>query len=38
MKIVYDAQVDALCITFRETTVTTKHVADGIAVDYDSEG
>jgi uncharacterized protein YuzE len=38
MKIVYDAQVDALSITFRETTVTTKHVAEGIALDYDSEG
>ncbi len=38
MKIVYDAEVDALSITFRETTVTTKHVAEGIAVDYDSEG
>ena len=38
MKIVYDAEVDALSITFRETTVTTKHVAEGIAVDYDGEG
>jgi len=38
MKIVYDAEVDALSITFRETTVTTQHVAEGIAVDYDSEG
>jgi uncharacterized protein YuzE len=38
MKISYDAEVDALSITFRETTVTTKHPADGIAADYDSEG
>ena len=38
MKIVYDAEVDALSITFREATVTTQHVAEGIAVDYDSEG
>jgi len=38
MKIVYEAEVDALSITFRETTVTTKHVAEGIAADYDSEG
>ena len=38
MKIGCDAEVDALSITFRETTVTTKHLADGIAVDYDSEG
>ena len=38
MKISYDAAVDALSITFRETTVTTKHLAEGIAADYDSEG
>ena len=38
MKISYDAEVDALSIIFRETTVTTKHVGEGIAVDYDSEG
>ena len=38
MKIIYDAQVDALSIIFRETTVITRHVAEGIAVDYDREG
>ena len=38
MKISYDAEVDALSITFRETTVTTKHLAEGIAADYDAEG
>ena len=38
MKISYDAEIDALSITFRETTVTTKHLAEGIAADYDSEG
>ena len=38
MKISYDAEVDALTITFRETTVTTKHLAEGIAADYDYEG
>ena len=38
MKISYDAEVDALSITFREATVTTKHLAEGIAADYDSEG
>ena len=38
MKISYDAEVDALSITFRETTVTTKHLAEGIAADYDSKG
>lgn len=38
MKISYDPEVDALSITFRETTVTTQHLAEGIAVDYDAEG
>jgi uncharacterized protein YuzE len=38
MKISYDAEVDALSITFRETTVTTKHLAEGIAADYDQDG
>ena len=38
MKISYDPEVDPLTITFRETTVTTKHLAEGIAADYDSEG
>jgi len=38
MKISYDAEVDALSITFRESTVTTKHLAEGIAADYDKDG
>ena len=38
MKISYDPEVDALSITFRETTVTTKHLGEGIAADYDAEG
>lgn len=38
MRITYDSEVDALYIRFIEATVTTKHVAEGIAVDYDSEG
>ena len=38
MKISYDPEVDALSITFRETTVTTQPLAEGIAADYDSEG
>jgi uncharacterized protein YuzE len=38
MKISYDAEVDALSITFRETTVTTQHLAEGIATDYDAQG
>ena len=38
MKNSYDAAVDALSITFRETTVTTKYLAEGIAADYDKDG
>ena len=38
MKITYDGQVDALYIRFLETTVTTKHVAEGLAADYDANG
>ena len=38
MRIAYDPTVDALSITFCETTVTTKHLAEGIAADYDTEG
>ena len=37
MKITYDKEADALSITFKETTVTTEHVADGIALDYDKD-
>jgi uncharacterized protein YuzE len=38
MRITYDSEVDVLYIRFIETTVTTEHVAEGIAVDYNSEG
>jgi uncharacterized protein YuzE len=38
MKISYDSEVNALSITFRETTVTTKHLGEGIAADYDADG
>lgn len=38
MKITYDAEVDALYIRFREATVVTEHIGEGIAADYDSEG
>jgi uncharacterized protein YuzE len=38
MKITYDREVDALYIRFKETTVTTKHLGEGIAADYDAEG
>lgn len=38
MRITYDSEVDTLYIRFIETTVITKHVAEGIDVDYDAEG
>ncbi len=38
MIITYDEEVDALYIRFQETTVTTQHLAEGIAADYDREG
>jgi len=38
MKITYDREVDALYIRFKETTVTTEHLAAGIAADYDADG
>ena len=38
MRITYDPKVDALYIRFEETTVTTKHLAEGIAADYDTAG
>ena len=31
----YDREIDALYIRLKETTVTTKHLEDGIALDYD---
>jgi uncharacterized protein YuzE len=38
MKITYDREVDALYIQFKDTTVTTQHLTDGIAADYDADG
>lgn len=38
MTISYDREVDALYIRFKETTVTTKHLDEGIALDYDADG
>jgi len=38
MRITYDTEVDALYIRFIETTVTSEHVAEGIAVDYAADG
>jgi uncharacterized protein YuzE len=38
MRITYASEVDALYIRFIETSVTTQHVAEGIAVDYAADG
>lgn len=38
MRITSDREADALYIRFKEATVTTKHLAEGIAADYDAEG
>jgi uncharacterized protein YuzE len=38
MRISYDAEVDALSITFREAPSSSKHLAEGIAADYDAGG
>ncbi|MBL7075094.1 DUF2283 domain-containing protein [candidate division KSB1 bacterium] len=38
MKITYDPEVDVLYIRFRETIVTTQHLAEGLAADYDADG
>ena len=38
MRISYDPVVDALSISFRETTVTTQELAEGIAAEFDAQG
>ena len=38
MRITYDPEVDAMYIRFQETTVTTKHLGEGIAADFDADG
>jgi len=38
MKISYDREVDALSIIFADTTVTTQHLTEGIAADFDRDG
>lgn len=38
MRITYDSEVDALYIRFLEGSVTTQHLAEGIAVDYVADG
>ena len=36
MRICYDPEVDALSVIFRETTVTTRELAEGIVAEYDA--
>ena len=38
MKITYDPKVDALYIRFHHAQVTSEHVGEGIAFDYDADG
>ena len=38
MRITYDSEVDTLYIRFIETMVTTEHLTEGIAADYDTGG
>lgn len=38
MKISYDSEVDVLYICFKETEVSTEHLAEGISADYDKDG
>jgi uncharacterized protein YuzE len=37
MLIRYDPEVDALSVIFRETTVTTRELAEGIVAEYDAQ-
>jgi uncharacterized protein YuzE len=38
MRYRYDPEADALSIVLRETTVLAKHLAGGIAIEYDKDG
>ena len=38
MRVTYDPEVDVLYIQFLDTKVTTGHVREGIAADYDADG
>ena len=38
MRIRYDPEVDALSVIFRETTATTRELAEGIVAEYDAQG
>ena len=38
MRISYDPEADALSIIFRETTVMTRELADGVTGEFDADG
>jgi uncharacterized protein YuzE len=38
VRIRYDAEVDALSIVFRDTTVTTQELAEGVVGEFDAGG
>lgn len=38
MRIRYDHDVDALSVVFRDTTVTTQDLAEGVVGEYDADG
>jgi uncharacterized protein YuzE len=38
VRIRYDAEVDALSIVFRDTTVTTQELVEGVVGEFDAEG
>lgn len=38
MKITYDAEVDAMSISLRATTVTTRDLGEGITAEFDADG
>ena len=38
MKVTYDARADAVYIRFHDVEVSTVHVGDDIALDYDADG
>ena len=38
MRLRYDPEVDALSLTFRDTTVTVQELTDGVVGEFDADG
>ncbi len=38
MRLRYDPEVDALSLTFRDTTVTVQELVDGVVGEFDADG